>query len=126
MFAAAALSAGEAGRVRAQGAALGMDTVQIGDNISRNLGALCALALRELPLATPALIGGDTLARALDALAAGPIRPLKEIGQGTVLSLAETALGERCLISKSGSFGGPDAIAEMEDFLRDARPPRAE
>ena len=126
MFAAAALSAWEAGRVRALGASLGMDTVQIGENISRNLGALCALALRELPLATPALIGGDTLARALDALAAGPIRPLKEIGQGTVLSLAETALGERCLISKSGSFGGPDAIAEMEDFLRDARPPRAE
>ena len=127
MFAAAALSAGEAGRVRAQGAALGMDTVQIGENISRNLGALCALALRELPLATPALIGGDTLARALDALAAGPIRPLKEIGQGTVLSLADTALGERCLISKSGSFGGPDAIAQMEAFLRKGMvPPREE
>lgn len=127
MYAAAALSAGEAGRVRALGAALGMDTVQIGENISRNLGALCALALRELPLATPALIGGDTLARALDALTAGPIRPMTEIGQGTVLSLAETALGERCLISKSGSFGGPDAIAEMEAFLRKGMaPPRAE
>ncbi len=124
MFAAAALSAGEAERVRALGASLGMDAVQIGENISRNLGALCALALRELPQATPALIGGDTLARALDALLAGPIRPLKEIGQGTVLSLADTALGERCLISKSGSFGGIDAIKEMEDFLSKGMAPK--
>ena len=59
------------------------------------------------------LIGGDTLMAAVSALDGASILPAYELSSGVAVCTLRVGAVERCLVTKSGSFGGEDAICRV-------------
>ncbi|GAA2658877.1 MULTISPECIES: 4-hydroxythreonine-4-phosphate dehydrogenase PdxA [Actinosynnema] len=61
-----------------------------------------------------ALTGGETARRVLDALGVRSLRPLGSVHHGAVLALADD---ERLVVTRPGSFGGPDSLIRIAAAL---------
>ena len=64
------------------------------------------------------IIGGDTLAGFMTQMHCEEITVYRELEQGTVLSSVEINGKEQWLISKSGGFGEPELLVEVDELIR--------
>ncbi len=62
------------------------------------------------------LTGGETARRVLDALRIRTLRPITELAEGTVLSLAP---GGTAVVTRPGSFGSADSLVDIVAALRE-------
>jgi len=86
--------------------------------ISRTLGQVLK-ELVEMGLeATFMIIGGDTLAGFMTEAGCGEITVYRELSQGTVLSSVKMEGREQWLISKSGGFGNPRLLMDVEQLVK--------
>jgi uncharacterized protein YgbK (DUF1537 family) len=84
--------------------------------ISSGLGALVARALA--PSTGPVglvLTGGETARRVLDALRVGSLTPIGQVHHGAVVSRAPDG---RTVVTRPGSFGGPESLCSIVAALR--------
>lgn len=85
--------------------------------VARGLAATVATALRD-PAAVPVdlvLTGGETARRVLDALGVDSLEPLDQIHHGAVRSRLP---GGDTVVTRPGSFGGPDSLVRIVQALR--------
>ena len=64
------------------------------------------------------LSGGETARAVLDRLGTSTLRVVCGLGPGTVVSRRD---GGAVVVTRPGSFGGPDSLAEVADLLLEAR-----
>lgn len=90
------------------------------------LAELVATALTEPTAPTElvplALTGGETARRVLDALGVRTLRPVGSVHHGAVISHTDDG---RRVITRPGSFGGPDSLVAVLDALRPPPSPGA-
>ena len=86
--------------------------------ISRNLGRILKFLLNMGLESTFMIIGGDTLASFMAETGCGEITIYRELDQGTVLSSANVAGKGQWIISKSGGFGEPQLLMEVEQLVK--------
>lgn len=86
--------------------------------ISRTLGEILRRLLQMGLEATFMIIGGDTLAGFIAEMRCGEITIYRELEQGTVLSSIKTEGKEQWIISKSGGFGDPELLLEVEQMVK--------
>ena len=86
--------------------------------ISKTLGQVLKELLEMGLEAVFMIIGGDTLASFITETDCREITIYKELGQGTVLSSVNMGGKERWLISKSGGFGVPGLLMEVEQLVK--------
>lgn len=86
--------------------------------ISRTLGGALKQLLEMGLEATLMIIGGDTLASFITEMHCGEITIYRELEQGTVLSSIKVKGKEQWIISKSGGFGEPELLMEVEKLVK--------
>lgn len=86
--------------------------------ISKTLGEVLKQLLAMGLEATFMIIGGDTLAGFITEMRCGEITIYRELEQGTVLSSIRTEEKEQWIISKSGGFGTPELLMEVEQLVK--------
>lgn len=86
--------------------------------ISKTLGEVLKQLLEMGLEATFMIIGGDTLAGFITEMCCGEITIYRELEQGTVLSSIKTEGKEQWIISKSGGFGEPELLMEVEQLVK--------
>lgn len=86
--------------------------------ISKTLGDVLKHLLEMGLEATFMIIGGDTLAGFITEIHCGEITIYRELEQGTVLSSIKTEGKEQWIISKSGGFGEPELLMEVEKLVK--------
>lgn len=86
--------------------------------ISGTLGKILKRLLNMGLEATFMIIGGDTLAGFIAGVNGGEITIYKELEQGTVLSSIKADGKEQWIISKSGGFGEPELLMEVEQMVK--------
>ncbi|WP_431904563.1 4-hydroxythreonine-4-phosphate dehydrogenase PdxA [Amycolatopsis thermoflava] len=77
--------------------------------------AVAALAKPGAERTGLVVLGGETARRALDALGVDRLEPIEEIHHGAVLSRLP---GGRLVVTRPGSFGGPDSLVQIVRALR--------
>lgn len=86
--------------------------------ISRTLGSI----LKELLLmgmeSTLMIIGGDTLIGFVEQMDCREITIVSELEQGAVLSSMRMGEKYQWIVSKSGGFGGPELLVQIDDKIR--------
>jgi uncharacterized protein YgbK (DUF1537 family) len=93
-----------------------------GSVVAARFGAAMARRIRMGGVRTAVVSGGDTAAALAEALGAGVLLPEGEVLPGMPHSRLEIpGLGRLTLVTKSGGFGGPDALlaALYADRLKD-------
>ena len=79
--------------------------------VARPLAALVAAALRAHEgIVDLVLTGGEAAGRVLDELGIVELLPIAEVHHGAVQSRAPDG---RCVVTRPGSFGGPDSLLEI-------------
>ena len=86
--------------------------------ISRTLGTVLKLLLEMGLEASCMIIGGDTLAAFIAEAGCGEITIYRELERGTVLSSMKAKEKEHWIISKSGGFGEPELLTEVERLVK--------
>lgn len=86
--------------------------------ISKTLGRILKHLLKMGLEATIMIIGGDTLASFMQETGCGEITIYRELDQGTVLSSVRVGGREQWVISKSGGFGEPQLLMEVEQLVK--------
>ncbi len=86
--------------------------------ISKMLGEMLKELLEMGLEAAIMIIGGDTLAGFMTQMHCEEITVYRELEQGTVLSSVEINGKEQWLISKSGGFGEPELLVEVDELIR--------
>jgi 4-hydroxythreonine-4-phosphate dehydrogenase len=81
--------------------------------LGRLVGAVPSIASCDL-----VLTGGETARRVLEALRVNALRPIGEIHPGAVHSVTG---GGRSVVTRPGSFGGPDSLVHIVRTLRGGR-----
>ncbi len=89
--------------------------------ISRTLGGALKQLLEMGIKATLMIIGGDTLASFITEMGCREITIYRELEQGTVLSSIAVQGKEQWIISKSGGFGEPKLLMEVEKLVKGGR-----
>ncbi|TDC76033.1 hypothetical protein E1283_10835, partial [Streptomyces hainanensis] len=88
--------------------------------VVRGLAALAAATLARHPApADLVLTGGETARRVLEALGIGELEPRGQIHHGAVLSRTRD---ERSVVTRPGSFGGPDSLRQIVRALTPETP----
>ncbi len=87
--------------------------------ISKTLGDVLKRLLEMGLEATLMIIGGDTLAGFITEMQCGEITIYRELEQGTVLSSIMTEGKEQWIISKSGGFGEPELLMQVEKLVKE-------
>jgi uncharacterized protein YgbK (DUF1537 family) len=89
---------------------------------SRELVAALAAVVARLaaePAVDLVLTGGETARCVLDALGIEALEPVAQIHHGAVHSVTPDG---RAVVTRPGSFGGPDSLVRIVDALRPTRP----
>lgn len=86
--------------------------------IAKTLGAVLDRLLDMGLEATFMVIGGDTLASCITQMHCSEITICRELGAGTVLSSIRRKGKEQWLISRSGGFGEPELLTEVELLVK--------
>ncbi|MCD7965239.1 MAG: four-carbon acid sugar kinase family protein, partial [Clostridiaceae bacterium] len=86
--------------------------------ISSTLGEILKRLLNMELEATFMIIGGDTLAGFIAGFGGGEITIYRELEPGTVLSSISSGEREQWIISKSGGFGDPELLTEVEQMVK--------
>lgn len=109
----------EAGRKGADlGRDLMMDAWQTGHQIAAALGAVTSRLVGEVELSGLILAGGETSLGVSRALGGQPMRVVKELLPAIPLLKLELPSGPLRVVTKSGGFGGPDALAVLVEHLK--------
>ncbi|MDT0322343.1 four-carbon acid sugar kinase family protein [Streptomyces millisiae] len=88
--------------------------------VVRGLAALAAATVAAAPRPVDlVLTGGETARRVLEALAIHELEPRGQIHHGAVLSRTRD---ERSVVTRPGSFGGPDSLRRIVRALRPGPP----
>lgn len=87
--------------------------------ISSTLGEVLKHLMKMGLEATFMIIGGDTLAGFLSEIGCTEVTIYQELEQGTVLSSVRSGGRDQWIISKSGGFGEPELLAEVERRVRE-------
>lgn len=99
--------------------ASGLSLEESADRIVRNVAAL----VRAVHLETDCVLvisGGDTLRAVLRAISLQWIEPIEELIPGVVYACARSEARQVEIISKSGSFGPPDALQQIQQYIGSA------
>jgi uncharacterized protein YgbK (DUF1537 family) len=90
-------------------------------NLSRLLADVVAASVRACPRPVDlVLTGGETARRVLDAVGVAELTPIEQIHHGAVRCRTPTG---RTVVTRPGSFGGPDSLVHITRTLRGARIP---
>ena len=94
-----------------------IDTKGLRGRICANIGRLTASILEKCKIDALAVFGGDTLYEILKAADIPAISPLREIAPGIVEAQILSERHNMRLITKSGGFGGENALGAITDYL---------
>lgn len=86
--------------------------------ISRTLGSILKELLQMGMESTLMIIGGDTLVGFVEQMDCREITIVSELEQGTVLSSMEMGEKVQWIVSKSGGFGGPELLIQIDKKIR--------
>lgn len=95
----------------------GLTVEEARQRIACNMGRLISSLAERRIKGTFIIFGGDTLKAIMDTLGCDGIIPLWEIDNGIVFSKVIIGPKRINIISKSGGFGGVDALIKIESFL---------
>ena len=87
--------------------------VRIADSLGNVVKNLLDMGME----ATVMIIGGDTLNSFFHEIDCHEITICKELSQGTVLSSINLNRGRQWIISKSGGFGSPELLTDIEQMI---------
>ncbi len=99
-------------------AELGISRETMRKRISSSMGKLLKELMESGQNKTMLVMGGDTLQSFLSQVGVKQMRPIRELLPGTVLSIFEWGGNSYHLVSKSGGFGAPELIIELEKMVR--------
>jgi len=85
--------------------------------VARNMAGLFAGIMQQLPPCAYMVVGGDTVLALLKSLNAQSVDPIAQLLPGVVLSACVTKETTYPIITKSGSFGDVDIIAQLNPIL---------
>ncbi|MFD5829130.1 four-carbon acid sugar kinase family protein [Lentzea sp. NPDC060358] len=95
--------------------------VAAADGIDPAVSAALARTVAAVPDWTDlVLVGGETARRVLDALGVGELEPFDQIHHGAVRSRTRDG---RVVVTRPGSFGGPDSLAQIVRALTERPSP---
>jgi D-threonate/D-erythronate kinase len=114
----AAVSRDDVERCRATGALKGLDAAEVSSRVAAELGRVGGRILARVKGTGVASFGGDTSLGVVQALACRGMVPQEELAAGLVVSEAMLPSGSLTLVTKSGGFGPPDAVALVKRSLR--------
>lgn len=111
------LSTGSGPEALQRGTRLGRDLLmsapQTGERIARALGRVVAALAASAPLSGLIVTGGETALGVCRALGGGPWRVARELLPAIPLLVGEPGGQPLRLVTKSGGFGSPEALAEL-------------
>jgi len=96
---------------------LGLSFEQMRSRIAESMGNILKALLEEGVDATLLITGGDTLLAGMNQLGQEELIPIREISQGVVLSRIRYAGKEYSLLSKSGGFGTPELLEQLQNII---------
>lgn len=96
----------------------GHDWKEIRFKIGESLGRLTEHLLQRYPEATFLFTGGDTLFRSMTVLGVHELEPVDELDKGVVLAKLKYGDGTVNTITKSGGFGPPSLLIELQKKLQ--------
>ena len=87
--------------------------------IASRLGEVLKAVIDTETDLTAMVIGGDTLQGFMEKAGCSEITVYRELCHGTVLSLVDLGVRKQWLISKSGGFGNPELLIEVENMIKE-------
>ena len=96
---------------------LRLDFEQMRCRIAETMGRITKALLDNGTEATLLITGGDTLLAAMKQLGQEELIPIREITPGVVLSQIHYREHTYDLLSKSGGFGTPDLLAQLQEII---------
>jgi uncharacterized protein YgbK (DUF1537 family) len=87
------------------------------ERIADHIGMLTAAVLQRTEACGLVVFGGDTLYAITKRMNIDSVIPISEISPGVVASAMLREKEERLLITKSGGFGKPDVLKEIDAFF---------
>ena len=91
------------------------------EQIAECMGKIAVCLIRQKPLQTLMIIGGDTLLGCVKALGIETLKPIKEPAPGTVLAEYTNHEGKGYLITKSGGFGDEALLIDLQKQMEENR-----
>lgn len=96
---------------------MGLSFEQMRCRIAETMGKILKALLDKGTEATILVTGGDTLLAGMSQLGQEELIPIREITPGVVLSQIRYREHNYNLLSKSGGFGTPDLLAQLQEII---------